>query len=104
MKLIRYMLLCNLILFISCNDADYKTLDNSAFINESRTASSAKVIITDEGATAEITPCLSKMAPHDCKFKLVVDTALLNQYNEQQGTSYVALPEGSFTFPKVNIR
>ncbi len=29
MKLIRYMLLCNLILLISCNDADYKTLDNS---------------------------------------------------------------------------
>ena len=50
MKLIRYMLLCNLILFISCNDADYKTLNNSAFINESRTSSSAKVIITDDGA------------------------------------------------------
>ena len=28
------------------------------------------------------------MATHDCKLKLVVDTALLNQYNEQQGTSY----------------
>ena len=99
MKLIRYMLLCNLILLISCNDADYKTLDNSAFINESRTASSAKVIITDDGATTEITPCLTQEAPHDCKLKIVVDTALLNKYNEQQGTSYVPLPEGAFTMP-----
>ena len=99
MKLIRYMLLCNLILFISCNDADYKTLNNSAFINESRTSSSAKVIITDDGATTEITPCLSTMATHDCKLKLVVDTALLNQYNEQQGTSYITLPDNAFTMP-----
>ena len=99
MKFIRYILLCNLLAFIACNDADYKTIDNSAFINESRTSTSAKVIITDDGATAELTPCLTREAPHDCKLKLVVDTTLLHQYNEQQGTSYVPLPDGAFSMP-----
>ena len=99
MKFIRYILLCNLLAFIACNDADYKTIDNSAFINESRMAASAKVVITDDGATAELTPCLTKEAPHDCKLKLVIDKDLLHQYNEQQGTSYVPLPNGAFTMP-----
>ena len=39
MKFIRYILLCNLLAFIACNDADYKTIDNSAFINEWQRAS-----------------------------------------------------------------
>ena len=99
MKFIRYILLCNLLAFIACNDADYKTIDNSAFINESRMAASAKVVITDDGATTELTPCLTKEAPHDCKLKLVIDKDLLHQYNEQQGTSYVPLPDGAFTMP-----
>ena len=99
MKTIKYIGLFLLSGLISCNDADYKTLSNSAFINESRTSQSTKVVITDDGATAEVTPCLTQAASSDCVLKLVVDTALLHTYNEQQGTSYVALPDTSFTMP-----
>lgn len=99
MKTIKYIGLFLFLGLISCNDADYKTLSNSAFINESRTSQSTKVVITDDGATAEITPCLTQAANSDCVLKLVVDTALLHTYNDQQGTSYVALPETAFTMP-----
>ena len=59
----------------------------------------AKVIITDEGGSTEITPCLSSAAPKDCKFRLEVDEKVLEEYNEKQSTGFVTLPEGQYEIP-----
>ena len=100
MKLTLYTCLMFIATLASCNDADYKPLENTAFINESRTTQSSKVVITEKGATAEITPTLSAPITEDCTLKLVIDTTLLSKYNEQQGTSYVALPKKAFSMAK----
>ena len=73
MKKILLTLIATVATLTACNDADYKIIENGAYINESLSAKSAKVIITDEGGSTEITPCLSSAAPKDCKFRLEVD-------------------------------
>lgn len=80
----------------ACNDAEYKPIENGAYINESLSAKSTKVIITDDGGSAEITPCLSSAAPADCKFRLEIDQSVLDAYNESQSTGFVSMPESQF--------
>ena len=96
MKKILLTLIATVATLTACNDADYKIIENGAYINESLSAKSAKVIITDEGGFTEITPCLSSAAPKDCKFRLEVDEKVLEEYNEKQSTGFVTLPEGQY--------
>ncbi|MEE1386170.1 MAG: DUF1735 and LamG domain-containing protein [Prevotella sp.] len=100
MKKILLTLIATVATLTACNDADYKIIENGAYINESLSAKSAKVIITDEGGFTEITPCLSSAAPKDCKFRLEVDEKVLEEYNEKQSTGFVTLPEGQYEIPK----
>ena len=99
MKKILLTLIATVATLTACNDADYKIIENGAYINESLSAKSAKVIITDEGGFTEITPCLSSAAPKDCKFRLEVDEKVLEEYNEKQSTGFVTLPEGQYEIP-----
>ena len=99
MKKILLTLIATVATLTACNDADYKIIENGAYINESLSAKSAKVIITDEGGSTEITPCLSSAAPKDCKFRLEVDEKVLEEYNEKQSTGFVTLPEGQYEIP-----
>lgn len=99
MKKILLTLIATVATLTACNDADYKIIENGAYINESLSAKSAKVIITDEGGFTEITPCLSSAAPKDCKFRLEVDESVLEDYNEKQSTGFVTLPEGQYDIP-----
>lgn len=57
--------------FSACNDADYDTLGVHAFVSESASNKSTKVTITELGADAEITACLSEAATKDVKLKFV---------------------------------
>lgn len=100
MKKYLYMM-ATAFLLIACNNAEYSPLDTHAFINESIANKSSKVIITNEGAIAEVTPCLSSAALEDCSFKLVVDTNVLELYNKVQSTSYISLPKNSFEMDSV---
>lgn len=99
MKKILLTLIATVATLTACNDADYKIIENGAYINESLSAKNAKVIITDEGGFTEITPCLSSAAPKDCKFRLEVDEKVLEEYNEKQSTGFVTLPEGQYEIP-----
>lgn len=99
MKKILLTLIATVATLTACNDADYKIIENGAYINESLSAKSAKVIITDEGGFTEITPCLSSAAPKECKFRLEVDEKVLEEYNEKQSTGFVTLPEGQYEIP-----
>lgn len=91
--------------FIACNDADYDTLGVHAFVSESASNKSTKVTITELGADAEITACLSEAAPKDVKLKFVPDPEVLDQYNKKQASSFMVLPEDVYEFdPEVTIK
>ena len=79
--------------FSACNDADYDTLGVHAFVSESASNKSTKVTITELGADAEITACLSEAATKDVKLKFVVDSEVLDRYNQKQASSFLVLPE-----------
>lgn len=80
----------------SCEDAEYDTLGARAFINESTTSTSTKVVVVKGGGDATITVCLSEAVGEDVSFKLVVDPTVLDKYNQTESASYLTLPEGSY--------
>ena len=83
--------------FSACNDADYDTLGGvHAFVSESASNKSTKVTITELGADAEITACLSEAATKDVKLKFVVDSEVLDRYNQKQASSFLVLPEEAY--------
>lgn len=100
-------LFCGALLAFSmtaCNNAEYDTLGIHAYISESASNRSTKVTITDAGVDAEITICLNEIASQDAKFKLVVDSEVLDKYNEKQASSFLVLPADVYEFnPEVTI-
>lgn len=84
-----------------CNDAEYGTLGIHAFINESTSSASTKVTIDpNNGAEAQLTVTLSQKAERNYEFRLVVDEEVMKTYNQQQASSYVALPAEVFEMPE----
>ena len=83
--------------FSACNDADYDTLGVHAFVSESASNKSTKVTITELGADAEITACLSEAATKDVKLKFVVDSEVYEMDSE------VTIKAGEFSAPATKI-
>lgn len=81
---------------VSCNDAEYNTLGVHAFVSESTSGKSTKVTITEMGAEAEVTACLSEAALKDVKLKFVVDASVLDKYNADEASSFIVLPETAY--------
>lgn len=100
-------LFCGALLAFSltaCNNAEYDTLGIHAYISESALNKNTKITITDTGVDAEITVCLNEVASQDAKFKLVVDSVILDKYNEKQATGFIVLPDEVYEFnPEVTV-
>ena len=82
-----------------CEDAEYSTLSDQAFIAQTSTNgnSSEKITIGNDPVTTSVNVRLSDPASEDCSFKLVVDTTVLGDYNRHNSTSYVTLPAGQYS-------
>ena len=95
-KIVASICLCLMLGFVSCNDAEYSVLGVHAFVSESAAGKNMKVTITDLGANAEITACLSEAVAHDVKLKFVIDTTVLDKYNKDQSSGFMTLPTSVF--------
>ena len=75
----------------SCNDAEYGVSEEiEAFFVESFDATGIAglpLLVTDDGATAELTVSLTKKTRTGASFRLVVDQAVLDQYNKENNDS-----------------
>lgn len=82
-----------------CEDAEYSTLSDQAFIAQTSTNgnSSEKITIGNDPVTTSVNVRLSDPASEDCSFELVVDTTVLSDYNRHNSTSYVTLPAGQYS-------
>ncbi len=82
-----------------CEDAEYSTLSDQAFIAQTSTNgnSSEKITIGNDPVTTSVNVRLSDPASEDCSFELVVDTTVLSNYNRHNSTSYVTLPAGQYS-------
>ena len=85
--------------FVACNNADYPTLDNQAYIAQTKTDgnSSTKLTIGTTEVTQDINVTLSEPAAANSAFELVYDTLALAEYNKRNETEYVALPTTGFS-------
>lgn len=87
------------LLLTGCNDAEYDTLSNQAYILQTNTNanSSLKLTVGAEVATTTVNVCLSDVANVESRYRLVYDTAVVNEYNRLNETPYVSLPQESFS-------
>lgn len=87
------------LLLTGCNDAEYDTLSNQAYILQTNTNanSSLKLTVGAEVATTTVNVRLSDVANVESRYRLVYDTAVVNEYNRLNETPYVSLPQESFS-------
>lgn len=88
-------------IFAACDDAEYSVLDTHAYIDEALDGTSTKVTVQATGeTTTTINIHMSNAASVDSHYKLVVDPSILDEYNKQNGTSYITIPEGQYKLPE----
>ncbi len=87
------------LLLTDCNDAEYDTLSNQAYILQTNTNanSSLKLTVGAEVATTTLNVRLSDVANVESRYRLVYDTAVVNEYNRLNETPYASLPQESFS-------
>lgn len=87
------------LLLTGCNDAEYDTLSNQAYILQTNTNanSSLKLTVGAEVATTTLNVRLSDVANVESRYRLVYDTAVINEYNRLNETPYASLPQESFS-------
>lgn len=87
------------LLLTGCNDAEYDTLSNQAYILQTNTNanSSLKLTVGAEVATTTLNVRLSDVANVESSYRLVYDTAVVNEYNRLNETPYASLPQESFS-------
>lgn len=87
------------LLLTGCNDAEYDTLSNQAYILQTNTNanSSLKLTVGADVATTTVNVRLSDVANVESRYRLVYDTAVVNEYNRLNETPYVSLPQESFS-------
>ncbi len=92
--------------FTSCgNDADYDTLNNQAYIEQTETNAntSKKIVLGIDPISVNLSVRISDRAQQDCNFKLIADTAALSKYNAKNSTTFKMLPETSYKLEKTEV-
>ncbi len=82
-----------------CDNAEYSVLTDQAFIAQTNTDgnSSQKITIGNAPVSTSVNVRLSDPTLEDCTFEVVVDTAVLGEYNRHNTTSFVPLPSTHYS-------
>ena len=83
---------------MGCNDAKYDTVDSMVYIKESKTQAyiAQKVPIRSADLPVYFTPCAGQAVPEDVKVQVAINEAVLEAYNQRNGTDYVLLPQEGY--------
>ena len=83
----------------SCNDAEYKILDNHIYLSEASGINNSKKITVDNlGGIATISVRAQEIVDHNVEAQLIVDPIALEKFNQRNGTNYLPLPKELYTF------
>lgn len=98
-KLIYGSMLLGVVALTGCDDAEYSSLTNQAYIAQTSTNANtaSKLTVGNEYVTTDINVRLSDLATSNSTYRLVYDTQALEDYNKKNEASYTALPEGAFS-------
>lgn len=78
---------------VSCNDAEYTTMSNAAYLSEAQIVSSRQVTVDDKGGKATITARTASPVENDTKLQIVYDEQAVDNFNKRNGTNYVSFPK-----------
>ena len=94
------------VMFSSCgNDADYDTMNNQAFIEQTETNAntSKKIVLGIDPISINLNVRLSDRAEKDSKFQIAASEDALNEYNAKNNTSYKMLPADGYTLDATEV-
>ena len=80
------------LLFMGCDNADYKAQGNSLYIADAAGRAKAATITMDGGADINVTVRLAQKLAEDVEVEVGYDPEILTGYNANNGTEYEALP------------
>lgn len=86
-----------------CKDAEYTVIKNSIYLSDAETATSKKVTVDEKGGTATVSVRMANKTNEEVKVTIEATENALRQYNSKNGTSYVLLPAGNYTFSQQNL-
>lgn len=93
---------------VACDNAEYKTKDNSLYFVEAAEAKAATLTMED-GVDISVAVRLAQKMTEDVEVEITFQPDLLVSYNEENGTEYLSLPEDKLpqnmkvTIPAGNI-
>lgn len=93
------------LMFTSCNDADYKELNEGLYLAETNTNSLVvkKVTSAEDGSyTLTVTPRLVGPIEQDVNVQIGIDHNALSAYNERNGIELVAVPDEYIELTEAN--
>ncbi|MFA6832638.1 MAG: DUF1735 and LamG domain-containing protein [Bacteroidaceae bacterium] len=88
---------------VSCNDAEYTTMSNAAYLSEAQTLSFKKVTVDDKGGKTTITVRTAAPVDADTKLEIVYDVQAVENFNKRNGTNYLPLPEDSYELGETEV-
>lgn len=86
------MIALSAFLLTGCENADYKTQDNSLYISDAAGTAKAVTITMDGGADISIAIRLANKLAEDVEVEIGFAPEILESYNADNGTEYEALP------------
>lgn len=92
----------------ACDNAELQyddiTSEGRLFLNEAAGVTKSRgLVIPDEGCTFTVTPRISKPLDRDLQLTVFIDEEALEEYNLQNNTSYVLLPEDNYGFESTAV-
>ena len=79
-------------LLIGCDNAEYQVTENSLYFADAAGKEKATTITMEEGADIKIVVRLAQKSSEDVTVGIHFNAALLDKYNEENGTEYQILP------------
>ncbi|QZE14616.1 DUF1735 and LamG domain-containing protein [Halosquirtibacter laminarini] len=92
------------LLFITgCSDDQYTEIENGIYISQSESNMTEKVVVADKGADYLLSLRLGNLHNSDVVASLEVNDDIIDQYNKENGTKLIALPESFFTLSEKEV-
>lgn len=78
--------------FSACNNAEYDIIDNAIYISEANKDMLQKVMVDERGGSASVSVRTNQKSEQEITVRIGEDQALLDEYNQKIGTTYIMLP------------
>lgn len=96
--------ICMLVMLgLSACKAEYDPLTENIYIADAENMNSKRLTVDEEGGSTSFTVRMSAPASTQVTATLGTDASVINEYNRQNGTNYLPLPEHLYSFTQEEV-